>query len=260
VNLFRLFVTELLPLLRTKVILLTGQWLKPALELLAPGRTKLPDSHQNRLGFVTSGDVEATLRSDRIVRWYSQNMFAVPKTYQDKYRGLPYGIDYTKAEQYRKCLRDFGNVPKKDTLFLSPLRNTSKVREVLLNLSEYRNAMRAFTGKNGARRIENYSYYCERLARALPTHVTLLSFVAGGGLAVMAVWAEALWLTVIEPLQQLCCNCTVGVGGPETLEVLSLLAGEDAADEGREDLCALLKDAFAKMHRRRVRITRPNLT
>ena len=165
-NLFRLFVTELLPLLRTKVILLTGQWLKPALELLAPGRTKLPDSHQNRLGFVTSGDVEATLRSDRIVRWYSQNMFAVPTTYQDKYRGLPYGIDYTKAEQYRKCLRDFGNVPKKDTLFLSPLRNTSKVREVLLNLSEYRNAMRAFTGKNGARRIENYSYYCERLARA----------------------------------------------------------------------------------------------
>ena len=59
----------------------------------------------------------------------------------------------------------------------------------------------------------------ERLQRVLEGHIALLSSVAGGGPAVLRVWAEALWVAVIEPLHSLCAAMRVG---PATAEVLCL--------------------------------------
>ena len=59
----------------------------------------------------------------------------------------------------------------------------------------------------------------ERFKRTLPLHLGLLATVAGGGMAVVQVWAEALWVAVLEPLQGLCARMPVG---PATSEVLCL--------------------------------------
>ena len=60
----------------------------------------------------------------------------------------------------------------------------------------------------------------ERLQRALPMHLQLLSAVAGGGQAVLRVWAEAMWVAVIEPLSMLFGNTPTG--STMTLDVLGL--------------------------------------
>jgi len=163
VNLFPLFIRKLLPLLTAGIVLITGQWLKPAIEVLPKGG-QLPHAYQLRLGFVTIEDVERVLSSKHVVRWYSQNALVVPSEYHDKYRIIPYGIDYYKAEQYRRCLREYGDVPKAEDLFLSPLRATSRVRTILLNLTEYQEALRPYFVRRGVHRIENYTSYCRRLA------------------------------------------------------------------------------------------------
>jgi hypothetical protein len=59
-----------------------------------------------------------------------------------------------------------------------------------------------------------------RLACALPSHVALLSTIAGGSLAVFRVWVETISHMVIDPIEALCAEAPVG--GPTTVEVLRL--------------------------------------
>ena len=57
----------------------------------------------------------------------------------------------------------------------------------------------------------------ERLRRVLPTHLALLATVTGGAAAVVAVWGEVLWATVLEPLRDLCVSMPVRAATAEVL-------------------------------------------
>ena len=60
----------------------------------------------------------------------------------------------------------------------------------------------------------------ERLQRALPMHLQLLGAVAGGGGSVVHVWAQAVWVAVIEPLAALFSDAPTG--SAVSIDVLGL--------------------------------------
>ena len=59
----------------------------------------------------------------------------------------------------------------------------------------------------------------ERMERALPLHMRLLGVACAGERHVVQAWAEVLWATVIEPLQELAATMSIGHGTREVLSV-----------------------------------------
>ena len=59
----------------------------------------------------------------------------------------------------------------------------------------------------------------ERMERALPLHMPLLGVACAGKRHVVQAWAEVLWATVLEPMQELAATMSISHGTREVLNV-----------------------------------------
>lgn len=121
VNFFRKFVTDCLPFLQRRMILITGQWHLPALE--------------------ENADTMLTLRNPLVYHWFAQN----PVVAHEKLSALPYGVKHENLGAFQLELKT--PALKSITLVNLPLSPTHVDREPLIDESTSKDSMDVYYRK-----------------------------------------------------------------------------------------------------------------
>jgi hypothetical protein len=104
VHLFNIFIEYYLPQINKKIILITGQYLNPQIEL--------------------SNKTDELLNHPNIIYWISQNPIY---SNNPKYIAFPYGIQHSSLKNYAKALLNNRNTNKDNNILYLPIDNNTNI-------------------------------------------------------------------------------------------------------------------------------------